>query len=102
VINRNSSNYVSDNKDYGPCTSDYCSCSNYELRQQLRQKQEDINNFYEKLRECRLKFDEYVGVLNDEENEMEEIKNNLINRAMEHPITKVVSEFIPFSGPTFT
>jgi hypothetical protein len=38
-------------KGYGPCTNSYCSCSNYELRQQLRQKQENLDNLWEKLKE---------------------------------------------------
>jgi hypothetical protein len=35
---------VGEVKGYGPCTSSYCSCSSYELRRQLQQKQEDLDN----------------------------------------------------------
>lgn len=50
-------------KGYGPCTSDYCSCSNYELRQQLRslkqQTRGDLDNFWEKFREYDRKWENY-------------------------------------------
>jgi hypothetical protein len=38
-------------KGYGPCASSYCSCSNYELKQQLRQTKEDLDNLWENFEE---------------------------------------------------
>jgi hypothetical protein len=54
---------IGSSKGYGPCTSDYCSCSNYELRQQLRslkqQTKEDVDNFWEKFKEYDGKWENY-------------------------------------------
>jgi hypothetical protein len=42
---------VDEVKGYGPCANSYCSCSNYELRQQLRQTKEDLDKLWEKFEE---------------------------------------------------
>lgn len=83
---------------YGPCTSSYCSCSNYELRQQLRQKQEDLDSLWEKFKEYDSKWEDYKKVVDTYLSTIDFIRHNPISEIRNNPLVKVATEFIPGAG----
>lgn len=95
VINKSGSNYVSENKEgYGACTSSYCSCSNYQLRQQLRRKQEELDTFWEKFNEYKERWESYVSKRDDLDERQRTIEGG--QRAGSHMVS-----VIPFGSMIF-
>ncbi|MDR1670687.1 MAG: hypothetical protein LBR43_03125 [Spiroplasmataceae bacterium] len=98
LINKSGSNLTIEKEEYGPCTNSYCPCSSYELRKQLKQKQEDFDNLWDKFNEYDSKWEDYKKVVDSNFSNLDLIRRNPASKIMDNPITKLVTEFTPGAG----